>query len=135
MNLIDGFEYYAKVSAGDTFEQFVAQDWVLRARAEGHMQRFPQAMNKQNSLSQEKLGDMGNRIVQLLRDGEARSVAQLRVFLAVRDHDVRMCLNYLIEYGVVTSRVENRVKVYEHASAARIKAGKVAYDKRMKKTG
>lgn len=119
----------------DAQEIIIGQDMAKRAREEGHMQRLPQAMNRQNAISQDKLGDMGNRIVQLLRDGQARSVAQLRVFVAARDHDVRMCLNYLIEYGVVKSRVENRVKVYEHASAARIKAGKGAYDKRMQKVG
>jgi hypothetical protein len=119
----------------DAQEVIIGQDMAKRAREEGHMQRLPQGINKQNASSQEKLGDMGNKIVQLLRDGEARSVSQLKVFLAARDHDVRMCLNYLLEAGVVKSRVEKRVTLYEHARKARIMAGKATYDKRSARAG
>jgi hypothetical protein len=46
-----------------------------------------------------------------------------------------MCLNYLLEFGVITSRVEKRVTLYEHARKARIMAGKATYDKRANKAG
>ena len=119
-------------------EQLIANDMAQRCRDEGHIRRLPMGVQKQNCAAREKIEAIQNTIVKLLRDGEPRSVTQISIFLATTTYDVRAACLGLLELGVIVRAhgdgKSRSTTIYQHASAARIRAHSVKWRRKIAPT-
>lgn len=112
---------------GEDWETFVARDWKHKAAAEGHTGRHPTAKIASNIEAQDRLAEIMNQIVRLMRDGEERGIVQIRAFCGATDHETRAAIIALKNCGTIVASSGNRIGAhtrYAHAHYRQIRAGK-----------